>query len=104
MSRDDTNYILPYKTNIEVVTKAQMGLNHSVYVSILLKTKFDMIYCALLTLFVLDNLKCPGVTQNPEPINLVKTLHIRARMGSPISVVTIYGRISVDQIVTQSMS
>ena len=31
MSRGDTNYILPYKTNIEVVTKAQMGLNHSVY-------------------------------------------------------------------------
>ena len=81
-----------------------MGLNHSVYVSILLKTKFDMIYCALLILFVLDNVKCPGVTLNHELINLVKTLHIRARMGSQMSVVTIYGRISVDQMVIQSMS
>ena len=31
---DDTNDILQYKTNIEVVTKADMGLNHSVYVAL----------------------------------------------------------------------
>ena len=34
MSQADTNYILLYKTNKEVVTKAQMGLNHSVYVTL----------------------------------------------------------------------
>ena len=90
MSRGDTNYILPYKTNIEVVTKAQMGLNHSVYVALWLKTKFDGNNCAFVTLFVLDDLKCPGVTQNHELINLVKPLHIKARTGSQTSVVTIY--------------
>ena len=85
MSRVDTNYILPYKTNIEVVTKAQMGLNHSVYVALWFKTKFDGNNCAFVTLFV-----CPGVTQNHEPSNLVKPLHIKSRMGSQTSVVTIY--------------
>ena len=34
MSRGDTNYILPYKTNIEVGTKDQMGLNHLVYLAL----------------------------------------------------------------------
>ena len=34
MSGGDTNYILTYKTNIGVVTNAQMGLNHSVYVAL----------------------------------------------------------------------
>ena len=90
MSRGDTNYILPYKTNIEVVTKAQMGLNHSVYVALWLKTKFDGNACAFVTLFVLDDLKCPGVTQNHEVVNLVKPWHIQAIMGSQTSVVTIY--------------
>ena len=72
MSRCDTNYILLYKTNIEVVTKAHMGLNHSVYVALCL------------------NLKCPGVTQNYELINLVKNLHTKARTGSQMYVVTVY--------------
>ena len=90
MSRGDTNYILPYKTNIEVVTKAQMGLNYSVYVALYLKTKFDGNSFAFVTLFVLADLKCPGVTQNNELINLVKPLHIKSRTGSQTSVVTIY--------------
>ena len=34
MSGGDTNYNLPCKTNIEVVTKAQMSLNHSVCVAL----------------------------------------------------------------------
>ena len=41
MFRVNTNYILPYKTNIEVVTKVKMGLNHPVYAALWLKTKFD---------------------------------------------------------------
>ena len=52
----DTNYLLPYKTNMEVVTKAYMGLNHSVYVALWLKTKFDGKNCAFVTMFVLDDL------------------------------------------------
>ena len=90
MTRGDPNYILPYKTNIEVVTKAEMGLNHSVYVALWLKTKFDGNNCAFVTLFVLDNLKCPGGTQNHELINLVKPLHIKSWTGSQTSVVSIY--------------
>ena len=79
MSWGDTIYILPYKTNREVVTKAQMGSNHSVYVALRLKTKCDRNNCAFVTLFLLYYLKCPGVTQNHELINLVKPLHIRVR-------------------------
>ena len=45
---------------------------------------------ALYFFFVLDDLKCPGVTQNNKIINLVKPFHIPARTGSQISVVTIY--------------
>ena len=90
MSWGDTNYILPYKTNIEVVTKYHLDLNHSVYVALWLKTKFDGNHCAFVTLFVLHNLKCPGVTQNHELINLMKPLHIMSRTGSQMSVVTIY--------------
>ena len=66
MSGGDTNYNIPYKTNFEVVTEAQMGLNHSVYVALWLKTKFDGNDCAFVILFPLDDLKCPGVTQNHE--------------------------------------
>ena len=90
MSQGDTNYILPYKTNIEVVTKAQLGLIYSVYVTWRLKTKFDGNNFAVVTLFVLDNLICSGVTQNHELIKLVKPSHIKARTGSQTSVVTIY--------------
>ena len=49
MSRGDINYILPYKTNIEVVTEAQMGLNHSVNEALWLKTKFYGNNCAFVT-------------------------------------------------------
>ena len=54
------------------------------------KTKFDGNNCATVTLFVLDDLKCPGVTQNYELINLVNNLHTKARTGSQMSVVTLY--------------
>ena len=90
MSRGDSNYILPYKTIIELVTNAQLGLSHSVYVALRLKTKFDGNNCAFITLFVLDTLKCPGVTQKYELINLEKPLHIKSRTGSQTSVVKIY--------------
>ena len=49
-----------------------MGLNNSVCVALLLKTKCGGNNYAFVTLFVLDNLKCPEVTQNHELINLVK--------------------------------
>ena len=55
-----------------------------------MKTKFNGNYCAFVTLIVLDDLKWPGVTQNQELINLVKPLHIKAKTGSQMSVVTIY--------------
>ena len=82
MSWGDTNYILLYETNIKVVTIAQVGLNHPVYAALLLKTKFEWNNCAFVTLFVLNNRKCPGVTQNHELINLVKPLHVKARTES----------------------
>ena len=59
MSKDDTNYILPYKTNKEVVTKAKMCLNCSVYAAIRLKTKFDENICNFLSV---GRPKCPGFT------------------------------------------
>ena len=90
MSRGDAIYILPYETHIEVVTNAQMGLNHSVYVVLWLKTKFDGHIWGFVTFFLLDNLKCPGVTQNHEIINWVKPCHILAIIGSEMSVVAIY--------------
>ena len=62
VSRGDTNYILPYNTNIKEVTKAQMGLNHSVYLALWSKTKFNGKNCSFVTLFVLDDLKCPKAT------------------------------------------
>ena len=68
-----------------------MGLNSLVHVALGLKTKFNGNNCAFVTLFVLDDLKCPGGTQNHELINLVKPLHIKARTGSQKFVVTIYG-------------
>ena len=52
MSQGDIFYILPYKTNIEVVTNAEMGLNHSGYVALRLKTKFTGNNCAFVILFV----------------------------------------------------
>ena len=64
MSWGDTNYILTHKTNIDVVTKSQMAFNHSAYLAIWLKTMFDGNKCAFVTLFLLYDLKCPGVTQN----------------------------------------
>ena len=66
MSWGYTNYLSPYKTNSKACTKAQMGLNRSGYLVLSLKTKFDVNSCGFVTFFVLDNLKCTGVTQNHE--------------------------------------
>ena len=83
MFRGDTNYLLPYKTNSKAGTEAHIGLNHSVYAVLWLKINFYVNSCHFITFFfVLDNLKCPGVTQNHEIINLVKPCHIEARTGS----------------------
>ena len=57
---------------------------------LLLKTKFDGNLCVFVTFSVMDNLKCPGVTQNHEIINWVKPCHILAIIGSEMSVVAIY--------------
>ena len=50
---------------------------------------FDWNSYAFVILFVLDDLKCPGVMQNHELINLVKPLHIKSRTCSQTLVVTI---------------
>ena len=70
MFQGDTNHLLPYKTNNKVGNKAQMGLNHSVYIMLWLTTKFDVNKCGFVTFSVLDDLKCHNVT------HLMKSCHI----------------------------
>ena len=55
-----------------------------------MKNKFDGNNCASVTIFVLEDPKCPGVMQNYNLFYLVKPLHIQFRIGSQTPVVTIY--------------
>ena len=89
MSWVDTNYLSSNKTNGMPVTEAKTCLNYWVPVVLWLETKFDGNHFGYVTFFVMDNLKCPGVTRNHEVISLGKHWHIQARPGSQMSVVTI---------------